>query len=123
MKNLLILLAIIIPLIGNAQTPSMWNQLGIDTTWVSGDDDEYFNIRAIPSWGGRTYQLFTPLGGEPTAEFTYLLSPTGSDSNDGLTLSTPFKTLNKLATVMSAGDTALLRGGTYYFDVQQVWIQ
>ena len=122
MKKLFIFLAAcVISITGVAQSLSMWNNWGMDTVWVSGEDNEYLNIKMLPILGGQTYQIFTPLGGEPVPEFTWLLSPQGNDSWDGQTLSTPFKTLNKLATVIQAGDTALLRGGTYYFNEQQVW--
>src|SRR5208337_4648431 len=45
----------------------------------------------------------------------YYLSPTGSDSNPG-TISSPFLTLTKLASVIQPGQTAYLRGGNYYFN-------
>lgn len=43
---------------------------------------------------------------------TYYMSPTGSDSNPG-TIASPFKTLTKLTSVLSAGDIGYVRGGTY----------
>ncbi len=45
---------------------------------------------------------------------TYYLSPEGSDSNPG-TVTQPFFTLNKAWTVIVAGDTVYLRGGTYKY--------
>lgn len=42
----------------------------------------------------------------------YYVSTTGSDSNAG-TLSSPFKTIAKAATVVKAGETIYVRGGTY----------
>lgn len=50
---------------------------------------------------------------------TYYLSPTGSDSNSG-TIGSPWFSLNKLWTVIAAGDTAYMRGGTYSYTTQQV---
>ena len=44
---------------------------------------------------------------------TYYVSTTGSDSNLG-TLSSPFLTIQKASSVMVAGDTVLIRGGTYH---------
>lgn len=44
---------------------------------------------------------------------TYYVDLAGSDSHDGLSLSTPFKTINKAAQTAVAGDTVLIRGGTY----------
>lgn len=43
---------------------------------------------------------------------TYYVSPSGDDNNAG-TLSSPFKTLDKLSSVLTPGDIAYLRGGTY----------
>lgn len=48
----------------------------------------------------------------------YYLSPTGSDSNSG-TYASPFKTLDKLWTVIGANDLAYMRGGTYLIDDEQ----
>ena len=42
----------------------------------------------------------------------YYVSPSGSDTAPG-TLSQPFKTIQKAATVMVAGDTAYIRAGVY----------
>jgi hypothetical protein len=42
----------------------------------------------------------------------YYVAPTGSDSNSG-TLTSPFKTVAKAVTVVSAGETVYVRGGTY----------
>lgn len=43
----------------------------------------------------------------------YFVSPTGLDTNDGLTSSTPFKTINKAASVTNPGDTVHIMPGTY----------
>jgi hypothetical protein len=44
---------------------------------------------------------------------TYFLSPTGSNSNDGLTPSTPWKTFAKAFSTMAGGDELILLDGTY----------
>lgn len=44
---------------------------------------------------------------------TYYVSPDGDDKNSGST-SSPFKTISKGIEKMNAGDTLLLRGGTYH---------
>ncbi|MGG5741905.1 carbohydrate binding domain-containing protein [Bacillus cereus group sp. IBL03679] len=44
---------------------------------------------------------------------TYYVATTGSDSNNGTSLSTPFQTIQHAASVASAGDTVYIRGGTY----------
>lgn len=44
---------------------------------------------------------------------TYYVSTTGSNSNDGLSESTPFLTVPFCVSTMVAGDTCLVRGGTY----------
>lgn len=48
----------------------------------------------------------------------YYLSPSGNDNNSG-TVGSPFFTLNKAWTVVAAGDTVYLRGGTYNWSIQQ----
>ncbi|UKS26974.1 RICIN domain-containing protein [Paenibacillus sp. HWE-109] len=60
--------------------------------------------------------LFGTIFGMPMATQaagnTYYVATTGSDSNSG-TISSPFKTIAKAASVMVAGDTCMIRGGTY----------
>ncbi len=43
---------------------------------------------------------------------TYYVATTGNDANSG-TLASPWRTIQKAANTMSAGDTVLIRGGTY----------
>jgi hypothetical protein len=47
-----------------------------------------------------------------TADSTYYVATTGSDANPG-TLSSPFQTIQKCASIATAGDTCLIRQGTY----------
>lgn len=48
----------------------------------------------------------------PLTAATYYLSPTGSDSNPGTAVS-PWRTFRKAASVVRAGDTVIVRDGTY----------
>ena len=43
----------------------------------------------------------------------YYVSPSGSDSNDGSSVATPFRTLSKAVTVLGPGTTLFVRGGVY----------
>lgn len=43
---------------------------------------------------------------------TYYVSESGNDANSG-TIASPFRTIAKASTVMTAGDTCIVRGGTY----------
>ena len=52
------------------------------------------------------------LGPSPALAADYYVSPSGSDSSPG-TLSQPFQTIQKAASVMVAGDTAFIRAGIY----------
>jgi parallel beta-helix repeat protein len=58
-------------------------------------------------------------GRMPLGAATYYLSPSGSDSNPG-TSALPWKTLAKAAAAVRAGDTVILRDGTY---AGGVWIE
>ncbi len=44
---------------------------------------------------------------------TYYVSTTGSDTNNGTAIETPFRTIAKAVTTMVPGDTTFVRGGTY----------
>lgn len=61
--------------------------------------------------------VYVPLlSWKPTEAFAatgYYVSTAGSDSNNGTSLSTPFKTIQKAASVAQAGDSVTVRGGTY----------
>ncbi|CAM4392529.1 right-handed parallel beta-helix repeat-containing protein [Paenibacillus tarimensis] len=48
--------------------------------------------------------------GNPTL---YYVALNGDDSNSGTSLETPFATINKAVSVVKAGDTIFVRGGTY----------
>lgn len=50
---------------------------------------------------------------------TWYISPTGNDTTGDGSISSPYFTLNKVWTVIGAGDTVYLRGGTYAFNTQQ----
>jgi len=49
----------------------------------------------------------------------YYLAPTGNDATGAGTIGSPWFTINKAWTVVAAGDTVYLRGGTYAFLSQQ----
>jgi hypothetical protein len=46
---------------------------------------------------------------------TYYVDPNGNDSNDGLSIDTPFRTIGHAEDVVVAGDTIYVRGGTYTY--------
>ncbi|RLD21293.1 MAG: hypothetical protein DRI69_04410 [Bacteroidetes bacterium] len=51
----------------------------------------------------------------------YFVSNSGSDSNSGMTPSTPFLTIQKAANVVSTGDTVFVESGTYAgFDLRDI---
>ncbi len=63
--------------------------------------------------------LSTPAHAEPQttapAGKTYYISATGADANDGVSERTPFASLSKLNSVLSAGDIAKFRCGDTFF--------
>lgn len=48
-----------------------------------------------------------------THALNYYVSATGNDNNNGLTITTPFRTMQKALNVSTAGTTIYVRGGTY----------
>ncbi len=52
-------------------------------------------------------------GGSAKAASVYYVSTTGNDVTGTGTLSNPWKTIQKAADTMTAGDTCIIRGGTY----------
>ena len=44
----------------------------------------------------------------------YVAVSYGDDTNTGLSISTPFKTIGKAASIMSAGDVCYIRQGRYH---------
>jgi hypothetical protein len=69
-----------------------------------------------PKWARAAFALtvFPCLGGAGTPAFatTYYVSPTGSDSNNGTSTSTPWQTITKVNSAhFVAGDSVLFQGG------------
>ena len=56
---------------------------------------------------------FNLSGGSAKAASVYYVSTTGNDITGTGTLSNPWKTIQKAADTMTAGDTCIIRGGTY----------
>src|SRR5262245_17920662 len=54
----------------------------------------------------------TTAGSEPVPADAYYVSPSGNDANPG-TISSPWRTIAKALQVVTAGDTVVLRAGTY----------
>src|SRR5208337_1829314 len=79
----------------NLSTGFVWEIGGTSSGWNIPISDNYQE-------GG---VIVTPGGG---GQANYYMSPTGSDSNNG-TISSPFLTLTKLASVIQPGQTAYLR--------------
>jgi parallel beta-helix repeat protein len=50
---------------------------------------------------------------QAAAATTYYVATDGNDANSGVALATPFRTISKAANKALAGDTVLIRGGTY----------
>ena len=67
----------------------------------------------IPFLRFSAWLLLFCLGVGNVAAVTYYVSPTGSDTNDGLSLATPFLTIQRAADVATAGDVISIRGGVY----------
>lgn len=65
------------------------------------------------------FLLFSHVSGEDI-EVTYYVNPNGNDMNDGLSSSTPFKTIRHALEVAEAGDTIFLMDGVYMEDIKSI---
>jgi|CXWL01.1.fsa_nt_gi parallel beta-helix repeat protein len=57
--------------------------------------------------------LMCTFGSARVQAATYYVATTGNDANSGTTLAAPFRTIQKAANIVQAGDTVLIRKGTY----------
>lgn len=69
--------------------------------------------RSVPLVGLITLTLIMGLWASSVEATTYYVSTTGSDSNVGTSPVLPFRTIQQAAGLMHAGDTCIIRGGTY----------
>jgi hypothetical protein len=69
---------------------------------------------------GCVFSLSQPAAASPTSGIHYYISPTGSDSNLGTSRSTPFKTIQRAANLVSPGDTVTVLAGSYATERVQV---
>jgi parallel beta-helix repeat protein len=76
------------------------NQLVVMTITATDPDD------------GTVPPIEPPTGGNVTTG-DYYVATNGSDSNNGTSVNSPFKTIEKAASVVSAGKTVLVKAGTY----------
>lgn len=102
------------PRIVAAPTDSNRNSLAVISTSAAVNAGD-------PSWGTRIAYKGQPKIGVRdigAVEFsgigkTYYVATNGSNSNDGLTLSTPFQTIAAATSIVNPGDTIEIRAGTY----------
>ncbi len=52
------------------------------------------------------------------SQTTYYVSKSGSNSNNGTSINTPFLTISHAISQISAGDIIYIRGGTYHENIQ-----
>jgi len=81
-----------------------------------GNHEAYYSVQdsAIsPVLYTDSLRMFQPSLGQAA---TYFVSLSGSDTNDGLSVGTAFRTINNGAQVANAGDTVLVKPGNYGFE-------
>ena len=61
---------------------------------------------------------FVSINGQNTA---FYVSPSGDDTNSGLTIESPLKTINDAIALMHAGDTLYLLNGVYKQKINLRW--
>jgi Right handed beta helix region len=64
-------------------------------------------------WNIEDFVVTEPLPSSPSSESAYYVAKNGDDSNSGTSLSAPFQTIQKCASVMIQGNTCYVRAGTY----------
>jgi len=74
---------------------------------------QFRSLRTKGAWAAFALTALACLGaGMPAAAATYYVSPTGSDSNNGTSTSTPWQTITKVNSAhFVAGDSILFQGG------------
>ncbi len=85
---------------------------GLDVEATFGEPGAY-TLLVTAEAGGRTASREVTVN-VVVAEADYYVSPDGDDRNDGRSIATPFRTIEKAASVVRPGDVVLLRGGVYY---------
>jgi hypothetical protein len=76
--------------------------------------------RATDNRGATTDAVITVTIKPAAVSKTYYVSPTGSDSNTGLSTGGAFKSISKAATIAAAGDVVLIAPGTYRETVELI---
>jgi hypothetical protein len=96
---------------GTASGTGSWNVGSI--TLQNGTNTITVTARDAAGNTGIDTLIVTYSGSGSTSRTTYYLSPTGSDSDDGRSLSAPWKSFAKAFGSMSGGDELILLDGTY----------
>ena len=93
------------------------NGTPIDAASCNGQTNQQWTFKQIsaptPPATGNLCTSSQPALGTPSGK-TYYVSPQGNDSSDGLSTSTPWKTLAHLKGRLASGDRALLQGGATF---------
>lgn len=88
--------------------PHLGTSILIDNVQLSGSN-QAGSLPVVNTNPGERY-VETPYIGEP---IQYYVSPTGSDSNNGLSAAAPFKNIQTAAALTNPGDTVHIMPGTY----------
>ena len=80
----------------------------LGTSFVSGSTDI-----AVNTAQDKTASYKVTVATAATSGNTYYVATNGNDGNNGTGLTTPFRTISKAASVVTAGDIVLIRGGVY----------
>lgn len=91
--------------------PHQETTIQLDDIQLTGSNQAGAAPVANPNPG--TLYVDTPYIGEP---IDYYVSPTGLDTNNGLSTDAPFKTIQKAAALTNPGDTVHIMPGTYTAD-------
>ena len=81
-------------------------------TGATTNDSGGYSVIVNNAYGAATSAVATLTVSVPSTNGDWFVSPTGNDANPG-TLAAPFATLTKAISVVQAGQTIMMRGGTY----------
>ncbi|HKD69298.1 MAG TPA: right-handed parallel beta-helix repeat-containing protein [Candidatus Binataceae bacterium] len=113
----------------SASSPVSWFNLMVDGVWIASNPSAAapsYNFTwnssrvargahtiSVVGYNNKNATVATSAINVNVQALTYYIAPSGSDTDNGLSRTTPFATVGKAAATMIAGDKAIVTAGTY----------